>query len=161
MIIFYLVFPSHFPSIMDLYFVSRFLCIHFLLVFSNAGNHCTFNLKHFECPLVTSSMWHGSSLNKQLLASLVSYRSVVNMHQAIKSGVEEIDQQCSPLCAAGLHWIRHNIIIPILHTQNTEESPEDYSPGDLRLWVFSLWNWLMIFTFNERDLRILHSAVKK
>lgn len=96
MIIFYLVFPSHFPSIMDLYFGSSFLCIHFLLVFSNAGNHCTFNLKHFEYPLVTSSMWHWSSLNKQLLASLVSYRSVVNMHQAIKSGVEQIDQQCSP-----------------------------------------------------------------
>lgn len=96
MIIFYLVFPSHFPSIMDLYFGSSFLCIHFLLVFSNAGNHCTFNLKHFECPLVTSSMWHGSSLNKQLLASLVSYRSVVNMHQAIKSGVEQTDQHCSP-----------------------------------------------------------------
>lgn len=92
MIIFYLAFPLHFPSIMDLYFGSSFLCIHFLLVFVNAVRHYAFNPKHFECPLVTSSMWHWSSLNKLLLASLVSYRNTVNINQAIKSGVEQIDQ---------------------------------------------------------------------
>lgn len=92
MITFYLAFSLHFPSIMDLYFGNSFLCIHFLLVFANAVNHYAFNPKHFECPLVTSSMQHWSSLNKLQLASLISYRNVVNMNQAIKFGVEQIDQ---------------------------------------------------------------------
>lgn len=77
---------------MDLCFGSSFLYIHFLLVFANETNHYAFNPKHFEGPLATSSIWHWSSLSKLLLASLVSYRNVANMNQAIKSGVEQIDQ---------------------------------------------------------------------
>lgn len=92
MIIFYLVFPFHFPSIMDLYFGSSCLYIYLLLVFANAAIHYAFNPKHFECPLATSSMWHWSSLNKILLAFLVSYRNIANMNQAVKSGIEQIDQ---------------------------------------------------------------------